>query len=100
MSEQLALFEARKFDQADVSVSVHCLECGANTGKIGEFYIVRAEVWLLANPAGDGMLCIGCLEQRLGRSLTRLDFTEAPCNHDEMPRSLRLLRRLGRLPVS
>jgi len=40
-------------------------------------------------------LCIGCLEKRLKRKLTRLDFTSAPIN--SMPgRSERLQDRLLR----
>jgi hypothetical protein len=29
---------------------------------------------------GDGMLCIGCLENRIGGLLTKDDFTAAPIN--------------------
>lgn len=42
--------------------------------------MVHDEVWLEANPKGRGMLCIGCLELRLGRLLTKDDFTDAPVN--------------------
>lgn len=28
----------------------------------------------------DDILCIGCLEKRLGRSLTAADFTDVPAN--------------------
>jgi hypothetical protein len=43
-----------------------------------------------------GCLCIGCLEQRLGRQLTPQDFPRHPFNGDEMPATVRLRsRRLG-----
>jgi hypothetical protein len=44
----------------------YCRDCAADTF-IGEWYMVRDEVW----PLGfhDGVLCIGCLEQRIGRRL-------------------------------
>lgn len=44
----------------------------------------------------DGMLCIGCLEQRLGRQLTWEDFTTAPVNwaHGSTHRSVRLMERM------
>jgi hypothetical protein len=32
-------------------------------------------------PNGGGMLCIECLEKRIGRRLTAADFTDAPVNH-------------------
>jgi hypothetical protein len=35
-----------------------------------------------AQPAERYFLCIGCLEQRLGRKLTRSDFIEGNCLND------------------
>jgi hypothetical protein len=55
-----------------------CIDCGVNTSTIGEYYMVRDDVWAAAIGKPDsqaGMLCIGCLETRLGRRLGRLDFT-------------------------
>lgn len=48
-----------------------CNDCGVHTLDIGEYYMVRGDVW----PAGAHMLCIACLESRIGRSLTPQDFT-------------------------
>jgi hypothetical protein len=90
MSEQLALFDAGVFDRPDASVSVNCLDSDVNTAKIREAYMVRDELWLRVNPGRAGMLCIGCLEMRLSRRLTRLDFTSV-----WTPASRRLLQRLG-----
>lgn len=56
------------------------MDCAACTNCDYEYYMVTDEVWLTANPKDRGMLCIGCLEQRLGRELTRKDFTGAPLN--------------------
>ena len=42
--------------------------------------MVHDALWLKANPTDSGMLCIGCLEVRLGRTLTSEDFTDAPIN--------------------
>lgn len=42
--------------------------------------MLRDEVWLSANPQGSGMLCIRCLEARLGRSLKPEDFTDCFLN--------------------
>jgi len=40
--------------------------------------MVTDQVWSLV--ADHGMLCIGCLEQRLGRMLHARDFTDVPIN--------------------
>jgi hypothetical protein len=58
-----------------------CVDCGDNTLKIREHFMVHDEVWAKAgmNPNG-GMLCIGCLERRIGRKLCRDDFIDAPIN--------------------
>lgn len=58
--------------------------------------MVQDEVWMQAQLT-DGMLCIGCLEQRIGRGLQPSDFTDAPIN---LPRAIgeksqRLNERLG-----
>jgi hypothetical protein len=97
-----------------------CIDCGFNTGpgclnreqmeqriarpRAGEgvepyiddqseVYMVTPAVWEAAGmePAG-GCLCIGCLEKRLGRTLTPKDFyPRHPCNR--LPGTERLLSR-------
>lgn len=58
-----------------------CVDCTACTLCVYEYYMVTDQVWKLTGLRGyDGMLCIGCLEQRLGRLLTREDFTDVPIN--------------------
>lgn len=73
-----------------------CLDCRVHTGEINEYFMVHDDVWLEANPASDGMLCLGCLEARLGRPLVAEDFTDAPVNHQSFARqSPRLRAALG-----
>lgn len=55
-----------------------CLDCLVDTGRIGEHYMLRDSVW--NSVASDGMLCVGCLEIRLGRRLTREDFNNSHIN--------------------
>jgi hypothetical protein len=58
-----------------------CLDCGTDTIEAGEYYILRDDVWLSTGVKRDGgMLCIGCVESRLGRRLNRSDFTSAGIN--------------------
>lgn len=72
-----------------------CLDCGVDTGEIDEYYMVRDDVWLAAvESKSSGMLCIGCLEKRLGRTLAHTDFTDAPVNFMG-PFSMRLRDRLA-----
>jgi hypothetical protein len=72
-----------------------CLDCGINTDAIDEYYMLRNEVWAQANPGIDGQLCIGCVEHRLGRTLTAADFTDKRINTSTtLRRSPRLIDRL------
>ena len=88
-----------------------CCDCGVETFDIDEYYMVNHDVWAAANGhtcAALGcfakprdtyhlhprMLCIGCLETRLGRQLCRDDFMPtAGCNFDPA-QSPRLAARL------
>lgn len=73
-----------------------CADCGQDTGKMKEFYFVQTELWLTVMKSIDGMLCIGCLEQRLGRQLVASDFTDATINDPRYGsgKSDRLMARL------
>lgn len=72
-----------------------CAACGQNTLHINEYYMVTDEVWQTAWPEDRGMLCIGCLEERLSRKLTAEDFTDAPINRGYFGYSERLAARLA-----
>lgn len=73
-----------------------CHDCGVDTGKIREYYMVTSEVWEASGVPELSHLCIGCLEQRLGRRLMRTDFTRVPMNNGPVQcYSKRLQGRLG-----
>lgn len=69
-----------------------CQDCGVDTtpctGRRGcrhkgtwQHYMVTAELWASAGlPPDGGFLCVGCLEQRIGRALEAADFTDVPIN--------------------
>jgi hypothetical protein len=61
-----------------------CSDCGADTTPVTrhgcEYYMVTADVWESAKIEMQGILCIGCLENRLGRRLQPCDFSTAPVN--------------------
>jgi hypothetical protein len=64
-----------------------------------EWYMVTDEIWAEAGMSdyNSGFLCIGCLEQRLGRTLTRDDFHKSSgINFSSALASPRLQDRWGR----
>ncbi len=79
-----------------------CADCGVYT--LNEYYIVHDDIWELAwskHKSRSGFLCVGCLENRLGRTLTPGDFTDCPVNDLEDVRwfrSERLMHRLATRP--
>jgi hypothetical protein len=76
-----------------------CIDCRVDTGKIGEFYFIKTNIWLEVVNGINGMLCIGCLETRLGRELTSSDFTDAYINSPTYgSKSQRLMERLTCTP--
>jgi hypothetical protein len=76
-----------------------CLDCESDTLELDEYYMVQNSIWNNVVSDGSGMLCIGCLETRLGRILTQADFTDAPVNSSwrDSSKSPRLKARLNDL---
>jgi len=68
----------------------NCADCGVGTITLGEWYVVHDRLWEQAWIArrkswhgkvpGLEILCIGCLEQRIGRTLMADDFTDSAVN--------------------
>jgi hypothetical protein len=59
----------------------NCVDCRWNAVRLGEWYMVHDDVWKAAGmETMGGALCIGCLEERLGRDLTADDFKDCPLN--------------------
>ena len=58
-----------------IDLRFRCVDCGKDTGG-GEYYTVDDDLWAASGmePHG-GMLCLSCLEKRIGRPLTEEDFT-------------------------
>jgi hypothetical protein len=104
-----------------ISESHCCVDCGYNTlpgcptraeaeevyaaGNVptmtfdmrSEAYIVHDHVWAKAGmaPGYSGCLCVGCLEQRIGRRLRPEDFPDHVFNNGGVPCSPRLMERRG-----
>jgi hypothetical protein len=72
-----------------------CMTCGVNTSEIHEYYMLIDQTWLQANhDSHEGMLCIGCVEARLGRMLRPSDFDQYWMDQFTGPRSVRLYTRM------
>jgi hypothetical protein len=81
-----------------------CQDCGHDCREMGELYMVYHDVWEKAlRHSTAQMLCVGCIEQRLGYTLNNSDFMKAcPQNMDwgshglgkPYHQSLRLRKRL------
>jgi hypothetical protein len=64
-----------------------------------EWYMVRSHVWAASGMKPDGgFLCIGCLEERIGRQLGPADFASVPVNTDHPLHTPRLRSRLRGTP--
>jgi hypothetical protein len=73
-----------------------CSDCGVDLIKIGEYYIVKDKVWDEVASKNE-LLCIGCLEKRIGRKLISEDFPEIELNYGKnYSQSRRLLNRMGK----
>lgn len=65
----------------------NCFSCGENAFDIGEDYYVHDHLWRAYGV--EGILCIGCLEFRMGRKLTPEDFYES---HTPSPEEAEVIR--------
>jgi hypothetical protein len=89
MSSQLVLFDIAPLRDP----GPWCVDCNVDSCAVDGLYMVHDRVW----PIGrlDGMLCVACLEQRIGRRLTPADFQDVPCNRWPHTHSRRLMSRTG-----
>jgi hypothetical protein len=72
----------------------HCVDCGRCTSSIGEYYMVYDEIWAASGlEPNDGMLCLRCLERRIGRELSLDDFTAIMPRREAWERHRRRSRR-------
>lgn len=71
-----------------------CMDCHKDTGASGEYYMLIDALWQSIVPDKQGMLCIECVEKRLGRRLRSLDFSPAPLNLIEAQQNPIILNRL------
>lgn len=77
-----------------------CLDCNCCVIHIREWYMLVNQIWNEAvyPDSCQSILCVSCLEIRLGRELTATDFSPQIINtdHNKYPKSERLLSRIRR----
>jgi hypothetical protein len=77
-----------------------CLDCGVNIFKVGDYCNLHDTIWKdeLRLKDTDNM-CIKCIEVRLGRKLSFVDFSSVPPNVDRTVKGYKmsdlLIERLG-----
>lgn len=72
-----------------------CLDCGLDTGKAGEHYMLTDSVWIKTGLGKIGMLCVEHVEKRIGRKLRATDFNNSYLNRPKTGIiSARLLDRM------
>lgn len=61
-------------------MNMPCMDCNTNT-KL-EYFMVNFDLWekTLKLDPNAGFLCVGCMEERLGRVLNESDFLDCPLN--------------------
>ena len=70
-----------------------CLDCKTDTKH--EHYFVNLDLWMNAVGSKTGMLCVGCLETRIGRKLNKSDFTNCTINDVKFgQKTMRLIDRI------
>ena len=69
-----------------------CCDCGFDTLVGHEYYMLTDALWAQIG-MDEGMLCIGCVESRLGRRLVPNDFPPYPINLGVFTQSPRLAQR-------
>jgi len=76
-------------------VDFSCEDCGSDCDG---YYMVQNDIWKTYGASG-AMLCIGCLEKRIGRQLSQQDFIDLPLDEiNPETQSFRLQDRLSTEP--
>jgi hypothetical protein len=81
-------------DANEIVGCADCAICAVDCNEIDEYYMVTNELWAQYG-VRHGMLCVGCMEARMGRELTGEDFMVGAGDNDPGQRhSARLTKRL------
>ena len=73
-----------------------CADCDVDTYINQQYYVLHDELWEQVAPRVDSMLCLNCVEIRLGRLLNKGDFASVPLNQQQASVCPELFARLHR----
>ena len=76
-----------------IQTKIDCQDCGHRDHQCILDYVVVDEVWQQVADPLDGILCLSCLEDRLGRGIREEDLKDIPVN-----RTLRRGIEIGKGP--
>ena len=96
LTKKTFLYQCSQFSRMVFILDAYkCVDCRIDTAIIEEYYMVRREIWERCTAINERskMLCIGCLEKRLGRTLIRSDFIDCLLNQSLDNKSVRLMCR-------
>lgn len=71
----------REFEYKGLYFAESYYACQFCKSPFGHRYAVHDEIWMQAN-LGAGIVCLKCLEVRIGRPLVREDFKNVPANFE------------------
>jgi len=72
-----------------------CLDCGIDTARNNELYMLINQTWALTGLSKFGMLCVLDVERRIGRKLVKSDFNASYLNDlRTASKSARLISRM------
>jgi len=80
------------------TIVTRCCDCGLGTKVAREWFMVKPKVWKEAwagrrkpwhEAPGQSVLCIGCMEQRIGRTLCADDFVDTVLHEGDISERLR-----------
>lgn len=76
----------------EINKKWECVDCKKDCFRDPkDYYMLKNEIWKVYG-VGKGMLCIHCIETRLGRSLTKNDLVDFPINTVMNPYTANILK--------
>jgi hypothetical protein len=66
----------REMQEPRPVTDLSCFDCGSDA----DWFMLHDAVWFETGMGEEGNLCIACVEDRLGRMVTRGDFADVPLN--------------------
>ena len=77
-----------------------CGSCGKDCSiHPQDYYMLRHELWFKINDSWKGMLCMDCVEKRLGRKLQEEDILVCPLTEEINPYTRMILHPYSKIKI-